>query len=250
MRMAVVGGTGLVGRHLVSALEDRGDEVVVISRSRGIDLLAAPELGAALEGVDTVIDVSNTTEQEEAAARAFFGTATERLMAAEQQAGVAHHVVLSIVGVDRVQRNGHYAGKRQQETSAREGPTPTSILRATQFFEFAEMVVGWTRQDGVATIPPLLVQPVAVSDVAGTLAEIATGTPQDGFLELAGPATEDLVDMARRALRARGDSVELRPSWSGAFGVEMAGEVLLPGPDARIAATTFEQWLDAEPEGV
>jgi uncharacterized protein YbjT (DUF2867 family) len=121
-------------------------------------------------------------------------------------------------------------------------------VRATQFFDFAAMVVGWTRRGQLATVPPLLVQPVAVSDVGDVLVEAAVGGPQNGVRELAGPELQDLVDMARRTLAAQRTSLRLIPSWRGPFGVEMAGEVLLPGPDAQIAPTTFETWLAAQTE--
>ncbi|MGH3977955.1 MAG: SDR family oxidoreductase, partial [Pseudonocardiaceae bacterium] len=154
-------------------------------------------------------------------------------------------LVLSIVGVDRVEGTAHFAGKRCQEELVQAGPIPATIVRATQFHEFAAMVVGWTRHGDVAAVPPLLVQPVAASDVGQVLAEIATGAPDNRVLELAGPDTQDLVDMARRTLAARGQSVRLVPSWRP-FGVDMAGEVLLPGPDAQLAPTTFDAWLAAE----
>jgi uncharacterized protein YbjT (DUF2867 family) len=158
--------------------------------------------------------------------------------------GVGHHVVLSIVGLDLVEGNAHYAGKRRQEGLVRGGPIPHTILRATMFHEFAEMVVGWTRKGDAATVPPLLIRPVAASDVGRVLAEVATGMPERRAPDLAGPEPQDLVDMARRALAVRGESIRLVPSWrDGPFGVEMAGEVLLPGPDARLAPTTFEAWL-------
>lgn len=231
MRVAVIGGTGLVGRHTTKALRQAGHDAVVVARSTGTDVVTGAGLDAALAGVQAVIDVTNTAAQRAAAAREFFATTTGHLLAAEQRAGVGRHVMLSIVGVDRVEGNAHYAGKRRQEKLALNGPIPATIVRATQFHEFAAMVVGWTRQGDVATVPPLLVQPVAASDVGQILAEIATGTPQSRMLELAGPEIQDLVDMARRTLTARGQSVRLVPSWrSGQFSVEMAGEVLLPGP--------------------
>jgi uncharacterized protein YbjT (DUF2867 family) len=152
-------------------------------------------------------------------------------------------VLLSIAGVDRVAHNGHYAGKRRQEALVRAGSVPFTILHATQFFEFAEMVVGWTLKDGSAVVPPLLVRPVAARDVASALVELAVDEPLGGIVELGGPETQDLVDMARRALAVSGKTVRLVPSWRGPFGPEMAGEVLLPGPDARRATTTFDDWL-------
>jgi uncharacterized protein YbjT (DUF2867 family) len=118
-----------------------------------------------------------------------------------------------------------------------------TVLRAAQFHAFAGMVASWTLRDGVATVPPLLVQPVAASDVGDVLAELATGPPHEGTIDLAGPEPQDLVDMARRTLDARGQSVRLIPTWGGGFGVEMAGNALLPDPSARIAPTTFDEWL-------
>jgi uncharacterized protein YbjT (DUF2867 family) len=141
MRVAVIGGTGLVGRHTAGALCHAGHDAVVVARSTGIDVTTGAGLDAALTGVQAVIDVTNTAAQDAAAVREFFATTTGHLLAAGQRAGVRHHVVLSIAGVDRVGGNAHYAGKRRQEELARAGPIPATVLRATQFHEFAAMVV-------------------------------------------------------------------------------------------------------------
>jgi len=247
MRVAVAGGTGLVGRQAVDAVRIAGHHPVVLARSTGVDLLTGAGLDVAevLRDVDAVIDTTNTADTDADEAQRFFGAVTEHLLAAEQRAGVTHHLVLSIVGVERVQSAGHYAGKRRQEQLVADGPVPWTILRATQFFEFPEMVVGWTRRDGTAVVPPLLMQPIAVADVADTLTQIAVGPPQGRVPDLAGPETQDLVDMARRALAAHGEEVRLVPSWrDGPFGTDMAGEALLPGPDARLAPTGFDTWLN------
>jgi uncharacterized protein YbjT (DUF2867 family) len=244
-RVGIAGGTGLVGRHVVAALHRSGHEAVVLSRATGVDVVTGDGLAAALSGVQAVVDVTNTLAAGPDEARAFFGTATRNLLAAEEQAGVEHHVVLSIVGVDRVEGNAHYAGKRLQEELVRTGAVPGSIVRATQFHEFAAMVASWTRTGDVAAVPPLLVQPIAAADVGDALATAALGSPV-GTTEIAGPEPQDLVDMARRTLAAQGETLRLVPTWRGLFGVEMAGEVLLPGPDAMLAPTTFEQWLAAQ----
>lgn len=115
-------------------------------------------------------------------------------------------------------------------------------MRATQFHDFAEMVASWTLSDGTALVAPLLCQPIAPKDVGDVLAEVATGDPV-GRIDLAGPNTQDLVDMARRTLAARGQQVRLVPTWDGPIDVSMAGNVALPRPGARIAPTTFEAWL-------
>ncbi|MEU9020276.1 NAD(P)H-binding protein [Actinomadura sp. NPDC048394] len=243
MRIAVAGATGNIGALTVTALQKAGHDVVRISRSLGVDLVTGEGLDAALTGVDAVVDATNATAADPAETVAFFGAVTRNLLAAEERAGVRHHVLLSIAGVDRVEGNAHYAGKREQERLVTAGPVPWSIVPATQFHDFAAMLAGWTEQDGVATIPPLLVQPVAPADVAAVLAEVAAGAPQGRCPDLAGPEPQDLVDMARRTYQARGRTVKLVPTWAGLFGPEMAGNALLPGEGARIAPTTFDEWL-------
>src|SRR5262249_41669516 len=153
--------------------------------------------------VDAVVDVSNRLTLDADKARAFFAATTGNLQAAAHAAGARHLVVLSIVCVDRVERNAHYAGKRAQEQVALAGPVPASILRATQFHAFAARAGGGTRRGQEAVIAPLLLQPVALADVADVLVEVALGEPLRGMRELAGPETQDLVDMARRTLAAR-----------------------------------------------
>jgi uncharacterized protein YbjT (DUF2867 family) len=242
MRTAVVGATGLVGRLLVTELEAAGHVVVPIARSRGVDTVTGDGLDAALDGVEAVIDVSNTPATDAAEAEAFFERSTRNLLEAGRRAGVRHHVVLSITNIDRIGGNAHYAGKRRQEQAAAGGPA--TIVRAAQFFEFAEMVAAWSRQGDTVTVAPLLLQPVAAADVAKVLAETAEGPPQGMAPDLAGPEPQDFVDMTRRVLAARGDTAtKLVPSWQGVFGVEMAGEVMLAAPGARLAPTTFDAWL-------
>ena len=219
MRIVVIGGTGLVGRPTVEAVRRAGHSAVVISRSHGVDVATGEGLDTALAGVDSMIDVTNVTR----------GSA---------------EALLSIVGLDLITGNAHYTGKRAQEALVSAGGIPFTIQRATQFHEFAGMVVDWTVKDDVALVPPLLVQPVATSDVGTVLTEMAIGTPKGRAVDLAGPQPEDLFDMARRTLAARGRSIRLIPSWrSGILGPEAAGEVFLPGPGTRLAPMTFDAWL-------
>lgn len=243
MRIAVAGATGNIGALTVAVLERGGHEVARISRSLGVDLTTGEGLDGALAGVEAVVDATNGPAADADEAVAFFGTTTRNLLAAEERAGVRHHVLLSIVGIHRVEGNAHYAGKREQERLVSAGPVPWTIVPVTQFHDFAEMVAGWTEQDGVATIAPLLVQPIAPADVADVLAEIVTGEPQGRYADVAGPEPQDLVDMARRTHQARGREITLVPTWSGRFGPAMAGNVLLPGEGARIAPTRFDEWL-------
>ncbi|MDP9869530.1 MULTISPECIES: SDR family oxidoreductase [Streptosporangium] len=243
MRIAVAGATGNIGALTVTALQRDGHDVVRISRSLGVDLSTGDGLDDALAGVEAVIDATNGPATDRAETVAYFGTATRNLLAAEERAGVRHHVLLSITGIHHIEGNAHYAGKREQERLVAAGPVPWTIVPVTQFHDFAAMVASWTEQDGVATIAPLLVQPIAPADVADVLAEIAVGPPQGHHADVAGPEPQDLVDMARRTNEARGRTVKLVPTWSGPFGLAMAGNALLPGEGARIAPTTFDEWL-------
>lgn len=248
MRIAVAGATGRIGKLTTSALERAGHETVPVSRGAGVDAYTGAGLDAALDGADAVIDATNVSSRDEATIVDFFATTTRNLLAAEERAGVRHHVLLSIVGIHHGQPVAHYEGKREQERLVTQGPVPWSIVRATQFHDFAAMVAGWAEQDGVARIAPLLVQPIAPADVAEVLAEIATAEPLNARLDIAGPQTQALVDMARRTFAARGREITLVPTWRGTFGVQMAGEVLLPGEGARLGPTTFEDWLAAGAE--
>jgi uncharacterized protein YbjT (DUF2867 family) len=232
-----------VGRYTVKALDAARHDAVVVARFTGVDVVSGEGLDGALAGADAVVDVTNTPATDVDAAVGFFGAATANLLAAEERAGVGHHVLLSIVGIDRIKGYAHYEGKRRQEELVEAGPVPFTIVRATQFHEFPEMVVSWNRRGDTAVIPPLLMQPIAAADTGQILAEIAVGEPRGGIIEVAGPETQDLVDMARRALAAKGDAVRLVPSWRGSLGTRSAGEVLLPGPDARLGPTTFDTWL-------
>jgi uncharacterized protein YbjT (DUF2867 family) len=248
MRIAIAGGTGRIGRLTAAALESAGHQTVALSRAAGVDLVSGSGLAAALRGADAVIDVTNTSAPGEGEIVEFFGTATANLLAAEEAAGVGHHVLLSIVGIDHGQRVPHYAGKRAQERLVTAGPVPWTVVRATQFHDFAAMVAERSARDGVAAIAPLLVQPIAHADVAAELADTATAAPLRRAIEIAGPETQDLVDMARRTFAVRGKDITLVPTWRAFFGPDMAGEVLLPGADARLGKITFADWLAAGAE--
>jgi len=236
MRVAVAGGTGWVGRPVVERARERGHEVVVISRSAGVDLVTGAGLGDALRGVDVVIDVANVTTLSRKESVAFFEAETRNLLAAEERAGVRHHVVLSIVGIDRVD-SGYYFGKRRQEELALAGPIPVTILRATQFHEFAAQML--ERVPGPVKVAPVMVsRPVAAADVADELVRLAEGPAQGRATELAGPEVLKMASMMRRL--AKGRLVLTVPA-----GRAMATGGLLPAGDFHQGKITFEQWAAA-----
>lgn len=244
MRVAVAGGTGVVGRHVVVALRDAGHVPVVLTRSVGIDLATGRGLDVALDGVQAVVDVSGVQTLRRSTAVSFFQRATRNLLEAGLAAGVNHHVLLSIVGIDDV-GSGYYAAKLGQEQLAMEGPLPCSVLRSTQFHEFVEQVLARGRLGPLRLVPAMRVQPVAAAEVAAALAELASVPYAVGRApDLAGPQVHELTDVARRLLQTRerkGRVVGVR--LPGELGRQLAGGGLLPGPGARHGTTTFDDWL-------
>lgn len=238
--IAVAGGTGWVGRRVVESVRRLGAEAIVIARSSGVDLTTGTGLDQVLEGVEAVIDVTNIVTQNRRRATAFFETSTRHLLEAEERQGVGHHVLLSIVGIDRVGL-GYYRAKRAQEDLVRQGPVPWTILRATQFHEFAAQMLG----DGpVAVVPSMLSQPVAAQEVADELVRLATAPAAGMAAELAGPREERVPDMARRLASARGRRpLVLTVPLPGATGRGMRTGALLPTGAGPRGTQTFDEWL-------
>lgn len=242
MRIAVAGGTGVVGRHVVEVARARGHEVVVLARSTGVDLTTGAGLAGRLADVDAVVDATGVAAQKRAAAEAFFGGVSQRLLAAEVEAGVGHHVVLSIVGIDDVD-TGYYAGKRRQEQVVAAGPVPWSVLRAAQFHEFAEQVLGFVRVGPFSLVPRMLSQPIAAVEVAGALVDRVEDGPVGRAPDLAGPERLQMVDLARRVSRARGLGRRVVPvRLPGAAGRGMRSGALTPTSDGPRGTLTFEAW--------
>lgn len=242
MRIAVAGGTGVVGRHAVEAARAAGHEVVVLSRSSGADVLTGAGLAERMQGADAVIDVTNTTTLSAAKAVKFFETATRTLLAAESRAGVTHHVALSIVGIDGIDAS-YYAGKLAQERAVAAGSVPFTIARAGQFHEFAGQLLSGM-SGPVAVLPKLLMRPVAAREVGEHLVGVADGAPAGRASDLVGPRNEVLADVARRQLafdgvRRRVLGVRL----PGAYGRGLASGSLRGGADALQGRITFDEWL-------
>lgn len=241
MRVAVVGGTGLVGTHVVSALGTAGHEPVVLARSRGVDLTTGRGLDGALAGAEALVDVTNVVTLSGRRATAFFEAAGRHLTAAAARAGVRHLVTLSIVGCDRVPL-GYYRAKLRQEEIALAGTVPVTVLRATQFHEFAEQFLAGRRP--VAVAPRMLTQPVAAREVGAALAALAAGPAIGRAPELAGPRQEQMVDMVRRLRDARGSRRRVVPLVAlGETARAAAGGALLPREDGPRGLETYAEWL-------
>jgi uncharacterized protein YbjT (DUF2867 family) len=247
MKVAVAGGTGVVGRLTVEAVRGNGDEPVVLARSTGVELVSGNGLAQALAGAGAVIDVSNIAATRASVVSEFFEATSRNLMRAADQAGVGHIVALSIVGVDHVPF-GYYEGKLRQEEVLAASPVPVSILRAAQFHEFPGQYLA--RSSGrFVVVPKWRTQPVAAREVATALAALAALPPGSpvAMSELAGPREENMADLLRQVLAARGERrrvIEVRVP--GAGGRAMAAGGGLPGPGVRLGTQTFADWLRSQ----
>lgn len=245
MKIAIAGGTGVVGRHTVEAVRKAGHEAVVLSRSHGVDLITKKGLDAALHGADAVIDATNVTTFKADAATEFFTTATGNLIKASTDAGVGHLVLVSIVGIDRMPYD-YYAGKLAQEKVVEASPVPWTILRATQFHEFAEQMFARAKVGPIRVAPRARIQPVAARDVGERLAALAAGEPQGRARDIAGSREEALDAMVKAYARSIGHR-----GWIPSINVPteqmkaMRAGYALPGPDALLTTQTFTEWLAA-----
>jgi uncharacterized protein YbjT (DUF2867 family) len=244
MKIVVIGGTGLIGAKLVAILRQKGHEVVAASPRVGINTLTREGLAEALAGAQVVVDVANSPSFEDKAVLEFFETSGRNLHAAEAAAGIGHHVALSVVGTDRLPDSGYFRAKLAQEKLIKASGIPHTIVRATQFHEFA----GPIAQSGVVgqtvRLPPAMMQPIASDDVAALLADYVLGAPVNGMVEIAGPEPIRMVDLAARFLRASHDEREVIPDPDVLyFGAKVDDSSLTPGDGPRLGAVRFDDWL-------
>jgi uncharacterized protein YbjT (DUF2867 family)/quercetin dioxygenase-like cupin family protein len=245
MKIIVIGGSGLIGSKLVIKLREGGHKVVAASPSSGVNTLTGEGLAEALKGASVVVDVSNSPSFAEAAALKFFETSTRNLLTYEVAAGVRHHIALSVVGMERLPEYGYFRAKIAQEKLIKGSSIPYSIIRATQFFEFIDRIADEGTEGNTVRLAPMLIQPMAAGDVASTVASIAVGKPVNGTVEIAGPDQFRLDDLIRRDLAARNDPREvISDPHARYFGGELSERTLVPGDDARLGETRFENWLN------
>lgn len=245
MKIVVVGGSGLIGKQLVVRLRELGHEAVAASPSLGVNTLTGEGLARALDGAGVVVDVSNSPSFEGQAVMEFFTKSGRNLLDAEAAAGVKHHLVLSIIGTDRLPANSYFQAKLAQETLIRESGIPFTLVRAAQFFEFAGGIAYTAAEADTVRLPSALVQPIASADVADALARLAVGAPANGVVELAGPEALGLDEFVRRALAASHDPRPvITDETKGYFGAPLEKRSLIPQSDrAILAATRLDDWL-------
>jgi len=249
MKIAVAGGTGRVGRHVVEVGTERGHEMVSLSRAEGVDVITGEGLDDALEGVEVIIDTATGPSPEEQAATQFFVTAARHLQEAGLRHGVRRAVVVSIIGTDKF-HGGYGVAKVAHENAWRSGPIPARVVRAAQFHEFVGQLLDWGGQGDVGYVPEMTTQIVAARTVAEVLVDVATSpaSDPDHIVEIAGPRREHLLDLATLLASRRGAPLKvesvLDPDDHDAQMQATGG--LLPGPEALLGGPTFQAWLDEQ----
>jgi len=244
VKIVVIGGTGLIGSKLVASLQRLGHEAIPAAPNTGVDTLTGVGLSEVLVGAQVVVDLANSPSFEDAAVLAFFQTAGHNLLAAEQAAGVGHHIALSIVGADRLPASGYLRAKLAQEALIKASGIPYTILRATQFFEFIGRIAESGADGDVIRLSPALLQPIAADDVSAAVADVAVAAPVNGTVEVAGPDAVPLDQLARKVLSAKGDKRQvIADIHARYFGTELDDRSLTPGEHPRFGPTRFDDWL-------
>ena len=244
MRITVIGATGKVGSKVVQLLRAEGHDVVAASRETGADVLTGAGLVDALTGAQVLVDVVNSPSFEDDPVLKFFTASSANLVAAAKETGVRHYVALSIVGVYGLPDSGYMRAKVVQEKTITESGLPYTIVRATQFQEFAEAITGSLVVDGEVRAPDALIQPIAAADVSAAVAKAAVAAPVDGTVDVGGPEKLSFADMARAVLASQGTDtpVVVDPS-ATYFGTHVEQDSLVTAPGATLAPTHFADWL-------
>jgi uncharacterized protein YbjT (DUF2867 family) len=249
MKIVVIGGTGLIGSKLVPKLREQGHEAVAAAPNTGVNTLTGEGLAEALKGASVAIDVSNSPSWEDAAVLNFFDTSTRNLLAHEADAGVGHHVALSVVGTQRLSESGYFRAKIAQEKLIKESSISYSIVQATQFFEFVKGLADISMVGDKVHLPPVLFQPMAADDVATLVGRIAVGPPVNGTVEIAGPEQFRMDELVQRRLAQLGDPREVVADPTALYsGAKINDKTLVPDNDARLGETRYETWVN-QPTG-
>ena len=246
MKIVVIGGTGLIGSKLVTKLITLGHEAVAAAPNTGVNTLTGEGLAEVLKEAQVVVDVSNSPSFEDAAVLDFFQTSTRNLLSYEAAAGVGHHIALSVVGSERLPQSGYMRAKVAQEKLIKEGPIPYTIVHATQFFEFTKRIADEATLDNKVYLPSVLFQPIAADDVARALCKVATSSPLNGTIEIAGPEPFRFDELIRQRLSALNDPREVvADPHARYFNAELNERSIVPVGDAQLGETRFEEWLSA-----
>ncbi|CAG9221458.1 NmrA family protein [Paraburkholderia sabiae] len=244
MKIVIIGGTGLIGSKTAAILRQAGHDVAAVSPRTGVNTITGEGLKEGLTGADVVVDLSNSPSFEDKAVLEFFEASTRNLREVEAEAGVRHHVALSIVGTDRTPENGYFRAKVAQEKLIVASGVPYTIVRSTQFLEFLGGIADSTTDGNIVRVSPGLFQPIAADDVAGFVADAALAAPRNGMVDIAGPERAPFDEIIARYLKAVGDPREVvRDPEARYFGGLVGDKSLVPLGDALIGRIGLEEWL-------
>ena len=246
MKIVVIGGRGLIGSKVATKLSAQGHDVITASRRSGVDSLTGEGLADAVAGRDVVVDVADSPVFDDEPVMHFFTTTTTNLLAAEQEAGVRHHVALSVVGAQMMPDSGYNTAKAAQENLIKDSGRPYSIVRATPFYEFVFGLADSATDGDIVRLPHALFRPIAADDVATAVARAAVGRPINGVMEIAGPEGMGMDDFVRTGLAASGDQRRVvTDAQAPYFGAVIDDHTLAPDENATIFTTRYSDWIDA-----
>jgi uncharacterized protein YbjT (DUF2867 family) len=245
MKIVVIGGTGLIGSKVVAKLQKLGHEVIAASPATGVNTITGVGLAEAMNNTDVVIDLANSPSFEDKAVLDFFTTAGRNLLASEINAGVKHHLALSIVGTDLMQESGYMRAKKAQEDLIKQSGVPYTIIRSTQFFEFMAGIAGVATKENEVHLPTVKFQPIAAEDVASFVTQAAVAAPVNGYIEIAGPDRYAMSEIVARYLQRINDPREVVPNGEAQyFGAPIGDTSLVPAGQAKLGAINFEKWMN------
>lgn len=248
MKIVVIGGTGLIGSKVVEKLTQKGHDAVAAAPNTGVNTLTGQGLAEALVGAEVVVDVANSPSFDDQVAMDFFRTSGRNLTAAEVNAGIRHHVALSVVGTERLQGSGYFRAKLAQEQIIKSSPIPYTLLHATQFFEFMRAIAQASTAGDTVRLPPVQFQPMAAEDVASAVADAALAKPVNDTIEIGGPDVFTLDEAVRKVLEFDKDPRKvIADPEAPYYGVKVTGKMLMPGARARLGPTRFDWWLTHVP---
>ncbi|KQV12365.1 NmrA family transcriptional regulator [Rhizobium sp. Root1203] len=244
MKIVLIGGTGLIGSKTAARLRDKGHDVIAASPKTGVNTITGEGLMEALAGAEVVVDLANAPSWEDKAVLEFFETSGRNLLAAEARAGVKHHIALSIVGTERLPKNGYFRAKLAQEKLIKASPIPYTIVHSTQFFEFLKGIADEATIGTVTRLSPAAFQPIASDDVADVIADVALRQPLNGTIEIAGPERSGMNEFVARYLKASNDRRTVEADVHARyFGSELDDRSLVPGEGATIGKIGFDDWF-------
>jgi uncharacterized protein YbjT (DUF2867 family) len=243
MKIVVIGGSGLIGTKVVARLRQAGHQVIAASPATGINTITGEGLAEAVSDTDVVVDLANAPSWEDQAVLEFFQASGRNLLAAEINAGVKHHLALSIVGVDIMQNIGYMRAKKAQEDLIRQSGVPYTIIRSTQFLEFLKGIADQATDGNEVHLSDVRFQPIAADDVAAFVAKYAVAAPINGKVEIAGPERFAMYEVVAQYLRHANDPRKVVPNGKPLYyGGEISHAALVPAGQAELGAINFEKW--------